>query len=162
MSTERYTTILGEVIEYPAPSSEVAAFLERVKRAAHDPSVSEAQLSELVYGRENPVLDQTIFPGRGAVTKAVHANPVWPVMQDLLDAMQLSKSSPAKIRTRANGVRRIQIPAESMRPKAARTDGVFREDFCCSDVTSCIRSVLINVKIAITQVRYNGKRRVIS
>jgi excisionase family DNA binding protein len=89
MTTERYTTILGEVIEYPAPTPDVAAFLARVKRDAHDPAVTEAQLSELVYGRENPVLDQTVFPGRGAVTKAVHANPVWHVMQDLLDAKRV-------------------------------------------------------------------------
>ncbi|UJR81510.1 helix-turn-helix domain-containing protein [Sandaracinus amylolyticus] len=93
MTTERYTTILGEVIEYAKPSAEVATFLERVKRAAHDPGVSEAQLSELVYGRGNPVLDQSVFPGRGAVTKAVHANPVWHVMQDLLDAKRVQSGN---------------------------------------------------------------------
>lgn len=87
--SERYTTILGEVIEYPTPSADVAAFVARATRAAHDPAVTETQLTELVYGRDNPILDQTIFPGRGAVTKAVMANPVYHVLLDLLDAKRI-------------------------------------------------------------------------
>lgn len=85
MKTEKHTTIAGEVIEYPKPSGELARFLARVVDATNDPRKSEAQLVELIYGRENPLLDQTIFPARGAVTKATFANPVYHVMLDLLD-----------------------------------------------------------------------------
>lgn len=89
MKTETYKTIAGEELEYPTPTPDVAAFLSRVMAAAHDPTVSEPALTELIYGKENPVLDQTIFPGRGAVTKAVMANPVYHVMHDLLGAKRL-------------------------------------------------------------------------
>jgi excisionase family DNA binding protein len=89
MAKHRYTTILGEVIEYSRPRSEVAAFLERVKRAAHDPRIDASELTELVYGRENPLLDQTIFPGRGAVTRSVMRDPVYHVMLDLIEAKRV-------------------------------------------------------------------------
>ena len=85
MSSERHETVLGEIIEHPTPSGEIAAWLERVKRAAYDPSVSEAQLTKLVYSPENPILDPTVLPARGAVTRAVAASPLYRVMLDLLD-----------------------------------------------------------------------------
>lgn len=86
---ERHTTIAGEVLEYPRPGPELARFLARVHAAANDPRVSEHELVELIYGRENPLLDLTIFPGRGAVTRAVFENPVYHVMLDLLDAKRV-------------------------------------------------------------------------
>lgn len=101
MSTERYHTVAGEVIEYPTPEPELAAFLARVIDAAHDPRVTEGELIELVYGRENPLLDQTIFPGRGAVTKAVLVDPVYHVMQDLLFAKRVQMGRVAEEETGA-------------------------------------------------------------
>lgn len=86
---ERHTTIAGETLEYPRPTGELAAFLARVRAAAEDPRVSEGELVELLYGRENPLLDHTIFRGRGAVTREVFANPVYHVMLDLLDAKRV-------------------------------------------------------------------------
>lgn len=84
MPIERYTTIAGNVIEY-VPSPDEADFLARVVRATNDPNVTEAQLIELVYGRENPILDQRVFAGRGAVTASVIENPIYRVLVDLLD-----------------------------------------------------------------------------
>lgn len=84
-----YKTIVGETLEYETPTPEIAAFLSRVMLAAHDPNVTEPALTELVFGKENPVLDQTIFPGRGAVTKAVMASPLYHVMMDLVGAKRL-------------------------------------------------------------------------
>lgn len=89
MRMERYTAINGEVIEYPTPDAETAAFLSRVIAAVNDPTVSEGELVELVYGKENPILDQTIFPGRGAVTREVFANPLYHVMSDLICQKQV-------------------------------------------------------------------------
>lgn len=86
----KYTTTLGEVIEYPKPRPEVAAFLERVREAAEDPMVSENELITLAYGTENPILEQGRFVGRGAVTKEVFANPLYQVMQDLLQHKRLA------------------------------------------------------------------------
>jgi excisionase family DNA binding protein len=81
---ERYTTLAGETLEYLTPAPEVAAFLARVVEAVHDPTVTEATLTELVYGKANPLLDQTILPHHGVVTKAVFADPVYHVILDLL------------------------------------------------------------------------------
>ena len=86
---ERHTTIAGETLEYPRPGPELAAFLARVRAAAEDPRVSEQALVELLYGSENPILDHTIFRGRGAVTRETFANPVYHVMLDLLDAKRV-------------------------------------------------------------------------
>lgn len=86
---ERYTTTSGEVIEYPAPAADVARYLARVIDAANDPRVTENDLVELVYSKDNPIMNTTLFPGRGAVTKEVFANPVYHVMHDLLFSKRL-------------------------------------------------------------------------
>lgn len=86
---ERYTTIAGEVLEYPRPEPELARFLARLRTAVEDPGVSESAIVELIYGSENPLLDHTIFKGRGAVTREVFANPLYHVMTDLLDAKRV-------------------------------------------------------------------------
>jgi excisionase family DNA binding protein len=85
MATEQHTTVAGEVIEYERPCDELARFLSRIVAATNDPGVSEQELVDLVYGPGNPLLDQTIFEGRGAVTKEVFADPLYHVMLDLLD-----------------------------------------------------------------------------
>ena len=81
---EMYTAISGEVIRYPTPSKEVATFLARVIDAANKPRVTESELVDLVYGKENPILDQTILNHQGVVTRAAFNNPVFHVMTDLL------------------------------------------------------------------------------
>ena len=81
---ERYTMISGEAVEYERPAPEVAAFLARVVDAANDPSVTESDLTDLIYGTENPILKQGILPHHGVVTQEVFASPVYHVMTDLL------------------------------------------------------------------------------
>lgn len=90
---ERHTTMAGEVLEYPRPGPELEAFLGRVRAAVEDPRVSEGELVELIYGRENPLLDHTIFEDRGAVTLEVFEDPVYHVMLDLLDAKRVQAGS---------------------------------------------------------------------
>lgn len=93
MATERYTTVAGEVIEYPTPKPDVAAFLERVLRAAHDPQVSASHLVDYVYGVDNPLLRQGVLPGRGLVTKETFADPVYHVMLDLIDVKRVQEGT---------------------------------------------------------------------
>jgi excisionase family DNA binding protein len=81
---ERYTTISGEVVEYETPAPHVVAFLARVVDATHDPSVSDAALTDLIYGKDNPILRQDILPNQGVVTREVFADPLYRVMTDLL------------------------------------------------------------------------------
>lgn len=81
---ERYTNLAGEVIEYESPAPEVARFLGRVVDATNDPSVTESQLTELIYGLENPILAQGILPNHGVVTREVFEDPLYHVLTDLL------------------------------------------------------------------------------
>src|SRR5262249_7214209 len=79
-----YELLSGETIEYPTPEDELARFIERARAGVSDPRVSEADLTALVYGLENPLLDKIIMPGRAVVTRAVFANPVWHMLCDLI------------------------------------------------------------------------------
>jgi hypothetical protein len=97
-----YETTLGERIQYPEPAPEVAAYLDRVKRAAEDPKVSENALIDLVYSAENPLLEKGHFesrPDRGAVTTKTLKNPIYHVMADLLQlkAIKLGRASAADL-----------------------------------------------------------------
>lgn len=87
--TETYTMLSGRTLSYDIPRPEVARFLARVVDAAHDPNVTESTLTGLIYGTDNPLLDQTIFKGRGAVTPETVANPVYHVMLDYLDQKRI-------------------------------------------------------------------------
>ncbi len=81
---EKYTTIAGEEIAYPTPAPDVAALLSALVDAVNDPIVSESEIIELIYGKENPLLRQDVLPHHGVVTKEVFDNPLYHVMTDLL------------------------------------------------------------------------------
>jgi excisionase family DNA binding protein len=86
-----YDTISGQRIEYPDPSPELEAFLARVRGMADDKKKTQADLITLIYSKENPLLDHSIFPERGAVTKEVLENPVYALLQDLLFRKQVQE-----------------------------------------------------------------------
>lgn len=79
-----HETISGQRIEYPDPDAAVARLLKSARAIVDDPERSSDELVALVYGRNNPILDPTLFPERGAVTRAVLENPVYHVLTDLL------------------------------------------------------------------------------
>jgi hypothetical protein len=79
-----HETASGQRIEYPDPERRLARFLRRAEELATDSKAGEDELVAWVYGSENPILDRTVFPERGAVTRAVLDNPVYAVLQDLL------------------------------------------------------------------------------
>jgi hypothetical protein len=84
MTMATHVALSGHVIDYPEPAPKVARFLARVRELVDDPKASEDDVVALVYSRENPILDHTVFPTRGAVTRDVLENPVYRVMTDLL------------------------------------------------------------------------------
>jgi hypothetical protein len=86
-----YETVSGQRIEYPEPDARLAKFIKEAELAAADVKVAEDALVALLFGRENPILDQTFFPERGAVTKEVLENPVYAVLSDLLVRKRLQK-----------------------------------------------------------------------
>ena len=83
MSKRTHRTVNGHQIEYEA-TPKVAAFLRRIEAAIDDPAISEQSLIGLAYSTENPMMDHSMFPGRGAVTKETLADPAYRVMADLL------------------------------------------------------------------------------
>jgi excisionase family DNA binding protein len=101
MTTRLHTTVNGHRIEY-TPSPKVAAFLDRLADLADDPNVSEQEMIGLAFSRENPILDHTIFPTRGAVTKATLDDPAYAVQADLLfrKRLQVDGMSEEKVAAR--------------------------------------------------------------
>lgn len=112
---ESHTTITGETVEYPRPTAEVARFLSRLRAAAEDPRVSENELVQLMYGRENPILDQTLLPGRGMVTTAVFADPLYRVMLDLLDAKRVQVGTLDPVRASDSYTMTVSEAAERLK-----------------------------------------------
>jgi len=83
-NTITHTTLTGHRVELEDPKPDVVAFLERLEGMVADPKATEDDLIAVAYGRDNPILDHSIFPARGAVTAAVLADPAYRVMTDLL------------------------------------------------------------------------------
>jgi hypothetical protein len=123
MTTIKYKTTLGETIEYPKPAPDVAKFLARIEEAAEDPRVREDAMIALVYSTENPILEQGKFEGRGAVTKAVLANPLYRVLLDLLEhkRVALGKVTPDQL-----GAAFTMTVAEAARELDITPDAVLR------------------------------------
>ena len=82
-----YENLAGHTIEYPDDPA-VAAFLEKVKALAAEKTGEE--LKAFVFGPENPILEKSGLTGRPVVTRKVLANPVYFVLQDIIDRAQLS------------------------------------------------------------------------
>ncbi|MBX3216932.1 MAG: hypothetical protein KF850_33175 [Labilithrix sp.] len=89
-TTKDYRTVSGHTITFEA-GPKVAAFLRRIEAAVDDPKVSERELTGLAFSAENPILDHSLFPGRGGVTPKVLADPAYHVMTDLLFRKQLAE-----------------------------------------------------------------------
>jgi excisionase family DNA binding protein len=80
----QYTLLSGETVDFTAPSGELGAFLRRVLAAARDPAVGEQELTELVFGPANPLLDKSVVPGKTVPTSEVYRDPVFHVMLDCI------------------------------------------------------------------------------
>jgi hypothetical protein len=87
-----HISLAGHEIKYDDPDPKTEKFLKRVQALAENPKSKPDELVTLVYGSENPILDHTLFPERGAVTKEVLENPVYHVLTDLLARKQVAAS----------------------------------------------------------------------
>lgn len=79
-----HLSLAGHEIRYDDPTPSVERFLKRANDLVADAEATEDDLTLLVFGADNPILDRTLFPERGMVTKEVLENPVYHVLQDLL------------------------------------------------------------------------------
>lgn len=85
----RWTTLSGRELSFDEPTGALAAYWERLQSAAADPAVSHDALLALVYHVDNPLLDRTLMPGRGSVTRAAVDNPLYQAMADLISRKQV-------------------------------------------------------------------------
>lgn len=90
MTKRFHTTASGHRIEYEA-SPKAVAFLRRLEEMVGDDSITTQEMTGLAYSTENPILDHAMFPGRGAVTRAVLDDPAYGVVTDLLFRKQLAE-----------------------------------------------------------------------
>lgn len=117
-----YETLSGRRLEYSEPAEPLARFLERVRAAVDDASVSEAALIDLVYSQENPLLERDIITGRGAVTPKVFADPLYHVMTDMigrkrvaLGLLNLEKAAAQFTLTVSEAAARLGVHASAIR-----------------------------------------------
>jgi excisionase family DNA binding protein len=82
-----HTTVNGRSIDYD-PSPEEEAFLGRVGAAALDSKCSEGALRALIFGLDNPLLDQQA--GYSFMVGAALEEPVFRVLLDLLDRKRIA------------------------------------------------------------------------
>jgi excisionase family DNA binding protein len=120
-----HTRISGETFDYDA-SPELAAFITRAALAVADPAVTVADLVELLYGEENPLLVRGVIPGRGYVTAEILADPAYRVILDLLDrkrvaagTLDVAASDAAHTVTVSEAARRLGISTGAVRQAIA-------------------------------------------
>jgi len=77
-----HTTLGGDRIELELTPEE-REFLELVHAAVAAPNITPGDLVTLVYSPRNPILDADMLPGRGMVTQATLAHPLYRVLQDM-------------------------------------------------------------------------------
>jgi hypothetical protein len=83
MKTYAHTTVSGHDLAFEV-SVKTKAFLDRLAHMASDAAVTGSDMLALGYSSENPFLDHTMFPGRGAVTANVLQLDEYTVMSDLI------------------------------------------------------------------------------
>lgn len=91
----RHTLLSGETIDFHAPAADLAAFLRRVLAATKDAAISERELTDLVFGPENPLLDSGVVPGKTVVTVDVYRDPIFHVMLDCIARKRLGPGGSA-------------------------------------------------------------------
>jgi excisionase family DNA binding protein len=87
----KHTTMSGHHLEVADDRRDVIAFLARLEKMLGDRKATENDMIALAYGRENPILDHTIFPERGAVTREILADHAYQVVADLVARKRLAQ-----------------------------------------------------------------------
>jgi hypothetical protein len=95
----KHTSLSGQIIDCKDLDPKVERFIERARAVLEDKRATENDLIALVYGKENPLLDPTFFPERGAVTAEVLTEPAYHVLQDLIARKRVLQDGkdPAKL-----------------------------------------------------------------
>ncbi len=120
-----YEAINGQRIEF-THTPETEAFLKRVLALSENPKAKANDMIALVYSKENPILDQTVFPTRGAVTKEVLDHPLYHVFSDLIfrkecaeDGTQIESLAEQYTLTMTEAAEQLKIHASSIQKAIA-------------------------------------------
>jgi excisionase family DNA binding protein len=89
----RHELINGEELVFSQPEDSVIEYLERIRHAMENPTVSEQKMLELIYHPDNPLMDPEIIPGRGMVTTRTLEHPAYRVMMDYLDRKRVESGT---------------------------------------------------------------------
>jgi excisionase family DNA binding protein len=100
MMKTQYTLLSGETVEFATPTGKLGSFLRGVISAMKDPSVSEAELNDLVHGPQNPLLDHAVVPGKAVATADVYRDPIYHVMLDCIARKRFPQTTTAAARER--------------------------------------------------------------
>lgn len=84
-----YITTSEHRIHYE-PTPKVLAFFLKLGAMVDNDKISEQEMIGLAFSSENPILDHTLFVGRGAVTKEVLEDPAYAVLTDILFRKKVS------------------------------------------------------------------------
>lgn len=122
-----YVTLEGKEIAFDEPSPEVAAFLKRALVMLEDKKATDADLTALIYGPENPILSRhPLFPSQGYVTKEAFSQPVYPVLADILvrkhaqqERVDVSKIADRFTLTVAQACERLKVTDTAIRKAVA-------------------------------------------
>lgn len=87
------TTVLssGHVVQVPQVAPAEWAYIQKLKNDALNTAVSYDDMIARIYSKENPVMNQSVFDGAGAVTREVADNPFYHLMLDLLERKAIQK-----------------------------------------------------------------------
>ncbi len=93
MARFKYEFLSGEDFATSDADPQVLAFIKRLQGLVDDPTVNESGFVEVLHGLDNPLLDKELMPGRACVTRAVFANPLYHVMNDILGRKRIAIGS---------------------------------------------------------------------
>ena len=93
MARFKYTFLSGEELSVDNVAPDVLAFIKRLRALVDDPTITESGFIEVLHGLENPLLDKELMPGRASVTRAIFADPLYHVMNDLLGRKRIELGS---------------------------------------------------------------------
>ena len=83
MGQDTYTNLDGKTVHLDLTPKEHRFFF-RVEDASQDPGFTQDDMTSLVYGPDNPILNHDMLPGRHMVDDQAANHPLFKVLEDLI------------------------------------------------------------------------------
>ena len=108
---ETHELLSGRTLQFNTETDELEAFIEKAREQAEDPDISSAQFMALVYGPENPLIEQEEAP---VVTDQLRRHPVHAMLLDLFDRKRIQEGSLDLESARARFTMTVRQAAEKL------------------------------------------------